>query len=189
MQKSEGERKPAKELWASYTETISPHASSSRSDDERQEWLVLSLLSIRWCHECSVLFGSQRMVTSSRHRTTTRNGSNSKKDWYLHPHKRLGAHHHYCPGVVSAVTKRRHPQKKAHARLQLIGACKPCRLHSGREDNIAQDWRSIPTRDLSRLLLKTASLVVEKASPGIRWFTCPGSEMAFTGLAFDPNHD
>ena len=39
-----------------------------------------------------------------------------------------------------------------------------------------------------RQLPKTTSLVVEKGSPGIRWFTCPGGEMAFTGLAFDPNH-
>ena len=77
---------------------------------------------------------------------------------------------------------------KKHARFQLIGACKPCRLHSGCEDNIAQDWRSIPTRDLSRQLPKTASLVVKKGSPGIRWFTCLGCEMATTGLAFDPNH-
>ena len=75
-----------------------------------------------------------------------------------------------------------------HARVQLIGACKLCRLHSGCEDSIAQDWRSILTRDLSHQLPKTASLVVNKGPPGIRWFTCQGSEMALTGLAFDPNH-
>ena len=61
-------------------------------------------------------------------------------------------------------------------------------MRSGCEDSIAQDWRSIPTRDLSRQLPKTPSLAVEKASPGSRWFTCLGSDMAFTGLAFDPNH-
>ena len=39
--------------------------------------------------------------------------------------------------------------------------CKLCRLRSGCEDSIAQEWRSIPTRDLSRQLTKTASLVVK----------------------------
>ena len=54
----------AKELGASLPSTLSSRASSSRSDDETQEWLMLSTLLIRWCYACSVQFGSPKMVTT-----------------------------------------------------------------------------------------------------------------------------
>ena len=43
----------AKELRASLPRTTSSHANPPRSDYKRQEWLMLSTLSIRWCHVCS----------------------------------------------------------------------------------------------------------------------------------------
>ena len=105
---------------------------------------------------------------SSHHRTTKRNRSNSKKDRFLRSHERLGAHHHHCIAVVSAVNKRRQPQCtgtcpqnacpiSAHRNMQTLSFT----LYDG-EDSIAQDWRSVPTGDLSRPLPKTASLVVKK---------------------------
>ena len=73
---------------------------------------------------------------------------------------------------VRATSISRRLPSETHARFQFIGACKPCRLRSGCEDSIDQDWRSIPTEDLSRPLPKAASLVVKKVFRGIRWFTC-----------------
>ena len=125
--------------------------------------------------------------SSSHHRTTERSRSNSKMassfgqtSW----HSSL----HHCTAAVSAVSKRRQPrcqgacpQNKTHARVQLIGACNPCRLNSCREGSIAQDWRSIQTRDLSHQ-------GVWSWKRPLQVFTCPSSEMAFAGLTFDSNH-
>ena len=61
--KAEGDE-TAKELRASLPTTMSSHASSSRSDDETQDWLMLSTLLTRWCCVCSVQFGSPKMVTT-----------------------------------------------------------------------------------------------------------------------------
>ena len=50
--------------WDAGSGLIGLEASSSRSDDETQEWLMLSTLLINWCFVCSVQFGSPKMVTT-----------------------------------------------------------------------------------------------------------------------------
>ena len=61
----------AKELRASPPITIFSHAISSQSDDERQVWLMLATLLIRWCYVCSVQSGSPKMVTTMIRRVIT----------------------------------------------------------------------------------------------------------------------
>ena len=51
---------------------------------------------------------------------------------------------------------------ETHARFQLIGACILCRLRSGCEDSIAQDWRSITDKG------SLASVAEDSESRGIR---------------------
>ena len=148
--------------------TTVSHATSSRSADERQEWLMLSALSTRWCYLCSVQIwfanNGHHDDSSSHLGTTKRNRSNSKKGSHLHPHKRLGAHNHQCTAVVCSDQEETTsmPRRLSTKNTCPIPACKPSRLHSGREDSIAQDCPS--RKGISRQLPKTASLVVTNFS-------------------------